>query len=86
MKIACLILAGGRGTRLWPITYFMHKTLLHLRIGKRVIDYVLESCFPLSNQTKTEIFVLARHKAGQLQHYLGRKFKVLVLVDPDLAE
>jgi len=42
------IMAGGLGTRLRPITYFIPKSLLPWN-GKRIIDYTIEPCIPFSD-------------------------------------
>ena len=74
VKVACLILAAGRGRRLRPLTYFLHKSLIPLGKSKRVIDYALDSCRNLAPKDR-EVFVLARYKAKQVQRYLGQLTK-----------
>lgn len=44
MKVVSLILAGGKGTRMLPLTFFLHKMLLPMSKEKRAIDYAIENC------------------------------------------
>ena len=40
VEVRAIIVAGGHGSRLYPLTKYTHKTLLPLQ-GRPIIDYVL---------------------------------------------
>ena len=56
MKIVAMVLAGGEGTRLYPLTAEQAKPALPFANGYRIIDFVLSN---LLNSGITSIYVLA---------------------------
>jgi glucose-1-phosphate adenylyltransferase len=66
MKIVAMVLAGGEGTRLYPLTAEHAKPALPFANGYRIIDFVLSN---LINSSINNIYVLAQYKPESLvQH------------------
>ncbi len=63
MKILALVLAGGEGTRLHPLTVEHSKPALPFVNGYRIVDFVLSN---LVNSGVTGIYVLAQYKPQSL--------------------
>src|SRR5919206_2695320 len=63
MKIVALVLAGGEGSRLYPLTAEHAKPALSFANGYRIIDFVLSN---LVNSKISTIYVLAQYKPGSL--------------------
>jgi glucose-1-phosphate adenylyltransferase len=63
MKIVALVLAGGEGTRLHPLTAEHAKPALPFANGYRIIDFVLSN---LVNSRISTIYVLAQYKPDSL--------------------
>ena len=63
MKILAMVLAGGNGTRLQPLTAEHAKPALPFVHGYRIIDFVLSN---LVNSDVTRINVLAQYKPQSL--------------------
>ena len=59
MKIVTLVLAGGEGTRLYPLTAEHAKPALPFANGLRIVDFVLSN---LVNSGLSTIYVLAQYK------------------------
>ena len=63
MKIVALVLAGGEGTRLYPLTAEHAKPALPFANGYRICDFVLSN---LVNSDIATIYVLAQYKPESL--------------------
>lgn len=63
MKILALVLAGGNGTRLYPLTAEHAKPALPFAQGYRIVDFVLSN---LVNSDISRIYVLAQYKPQSL--------------------
>ena len=63
MKIVALVLAGGEGTRLYPLTAEQAKPALPFAGGFRIVDFVLSN---LVNSGISTIYVLAQYKPESL--------------------
>jgi glucose-1-phosphate adenylyltransferase len=63
MKILALVLAGGKGTRLHPLTAEHAKPALPFARGYRIVDFVLSN---LVNSDISSIHVLVQHKPRSL--------------------
>ncbi len=63
-----LILAGGRGTRLRPITYRMPKPLVRVN-GKAAIAHIIDE---IMRNGISEIYVSVGYRAGSIISYLNR--------------
>jgi glucose-1-phosphate adenylyltransferase len=68
MKIVALVLAGGEGTRLYPLTAEHSKPALPFANGYRIVDFVLSN---LVNSRISTIYVLAQYKPDSLVRHIG---------------
>src|SRR5258706_579447 len=67
MKIVALVLAGGEGTRLYPLTAEHAKPALPFANGYRICDFVLSN---LVNSSISTIYVLAQYKPQSLMKHI----------------
>ena len=67
MNVVALILAGGNGTRLHPLTAEYAKPALPFAVGYRIIDFVLSN---LVNSRITSIYLIAQYKPQSLIEHL----------------
>ena len=67
MKIVALVLAGGEGTRLYPLTAEHAKPALPFANGYRIVDFVLSN---LVNSGITTIYVVAQYKPDSLVKHI----------------
>ncbi len=72
MKIVALVLAGGEGTRLYPLTAEHAKPALPFANGYRIVDFVLSN---LVNSGISTIYVLAQYKPESLMAHIARAWK-----------
>jgi len=63
MKILAMVLAGGEGTRLYPLTAAHAKPALPFAQGYRIVDFVLSN---LVNSGISRIHILAQYKPHSL--------------------
>src|SRR5262245_42136994 len=63
MRILALVLAGGEGTRLHPLTAEHAKPALPFANGYRIVDFVLSN---LLNSGLTSIYMMAQYKPASL--------------------
>jgi glucose-1-phosphate adenylyltransferase len=68
MKIVALVLAGGEGTRLYPLTAEHAKPALPFVNGYRIVDFVLSN---LVNSRISNIYVLAQYKPESLVRHIA---------------
>ena len=68
MKIVALVLAGGEGTRLHPLTAEHAKPALPFANGYRIVDFVLSN---LVNSGIRSIYVLAQYKPESLMRHIA---------------
>ena len=66
-KVLALVLAGGNGTRLHPLTAEHTKPALPLAAGYRIVDFVLSN---LVNSGISSIYVLAQYKPRSLIEHI----------------
>lgn len=69
MKIVALVLAGGEGSRLYPLTAEHAKPALPFASGYRIIDFVLSN---LVNSKIDTIYVLGQYKPASLIGHIER--------------
>lgn len=67
MNIVALVLAGGEGTRLYPLTAEQAKPALPFANGYRIVDFVLSN---LINSRISTIYVLAQYKPDSLVRHI----------------
>jgi NDP-sugar pyrophosphorylase family protein len=67
MKIVALVLAGGEGTRLYPLTAEHAKPALPFANGYRIVDFVLSN---LVNSGIATIYVVAQYKPDSLVRHI----------------
>src|SRR3989304_6611489 len=72
VEMKALVLAGGFGTRLQPITYVCNKHLLPV-YNKLMIEYCLESL--RDARIKEACVILGGTKPEQVMQYLGNGFR-----------
>jgi glucose-1-phosphate adenylyltransferase len=68
MKIVALVLAGGEGTRLYPLTAEHAKPALPFASGYRIVDFVLSN---LVNSGISTLYVLAQYKPESLIRHIA---------------
>ena len=69
MKILAIVLAGGEGTRLYPLTADSPKPAVPFVNGYRIVDFVLSN---LVNSDVEPIYVVAQYKPEALVHHIDR--------------
>lgn len=67
MDILALVLAGGAGTRLYPLTAEHAKPALSFAGGYRIVDFVLSN---LLNSRISNVYVLAQYKPESLVRHI----------------
>src|SRR5437762_11190476 len=67
MKIVALVLAGGEGTRLYPLTAEHAKPALPFANGYRIVDFVLSN---LVNSSISTIYVVGQYKPESLVKHI----------------
>ncbi len=73
-NILTFILAGGKGSRLYPLTRHRSKPAVYFAARFRIIDFVLSSCV---NSGIRRIFVLTQTKSFSLEQHLRRSWNFL---------
>src|SRR5690348_641035 len=68
MKIVAMVLAGGEGTRLYPLTAEHAKPALPFASGYRIVDFVLSN---LVNSGIATIYLLAQYKPESLIRHIA---------------
>src|SRR5436190_14113486 len=68
MKIVALVLAGGEGTRLYPLTAEHANPALAFANGYRIVDFVLSN---LVNSKISTIYMLAQYKPESLIRHVA---------------
>jgi glucose-1-phosphate adenylyltransferase len=72
MDIVALVLAGGEGTRLYPLTAEHCKPALPFVNGYRIVDFVLSN---LLNSKISQVYVLAQYKPDSLIRHIEQAWK-----------
>ena len=73
-----IIVAGGHGSRLFPMTRFTHKTLLPLN-GKPIIDYALQT---ITNAGITDITIIGNKFIDKIRQHVGEKANYVLEEEP----
>jgi mannose-1-phosphate guanylyltransferase len=77
-KIKALVLCGGKGTRLRPVTYYLQKTMIPIGYPQKpLLEYIVRL---LKFHNLTDITLLVNYKAEQIQNYFndGARFDVKI--------
>ncbi|MBI2679491.1 MAG: glucose-1-phosphate adenylyltransferase [Candidatus Solibacter usitatus] len=78
--VLAILLAGGAGERLYPLTRDMAKPAVPFGGAYRIIDFTLSNCI---NSGIRRIFVLAQYKSLELSRHLRDGWNIL---SPELGE
>ena len=70
-KMVAMILAGGRGTRLFELTKKVAKPAVHFGGKYRIIDFPLSNC---ANSNISTVGVLVQYESVQLNSYIARDY------------
>lgn len=84
-RVMGLILCGGRGTRLRPITYYFQKSMIPVGVKQKpLLEYIVRL---LRHNGITELALLVNYKAEQIINYFddGSRFGVKILYMQDDA-
>jgi len=73
-KILTFILAGGKGSRLYPLTRDRSKPAVHFAARFRIIDFVLSSCI---NSGLRQVYLLTQTKSLSLHQHLRKSWNFL---------
>lgn len=68
-SVQTLIMAGGRGERLYPLTAFRPKPAIPFGGVFRIIDFTLSNCF---NSGLSHVSLLTQYRHKKLQNYIQR--------------
>ncbi len=71
-KIICLIMGGGRGTRLFPLTKERSKPAVPLAGKYRLVDIPISNCL---NSGLNQIFVLTQFNTASLHRHIQESYK-----------
>ena len=77
-KVKGLVLCGGQGTRLRPITYYLQKTMIPIGFNQKpLLEYVVRL---LDFHRIRDLVFLVNHKAEQVMNYFegGSRFNVRI--------
>lgn len=72
-KVICVIMGGGRGTRLYPLTASRCKPAVPLAGKYRLIDIPISNCL---NSGFNNIYVLTQFNTASLHHHIQRTYKL----------
>ena len=73
-----IIVAGGHGSRLYPMTKFTHKTLLPL-CGRPIIDYILST---IRHADITDITIIGNKFIDKIRNHVGTDVRYVLEEEP----
>ena len=73
-----IVVAGGHGSRLYPLTNFTHKTLLPL-CGRPIIDYVLST---IRHAGINDITIIGNKFIDKIREHVGPEVKYVLEEEP----
>jgi glucose-1-phosphate adenylyltransferase len=79
-SVLAILLAGGAGERLWPLTRETAKPAVSFGGTYRIVDFTLSNCL---NSDVRRIFILAQYKALDLNRHVRDGWNIL---SPELGE
>src|SRR5918912_876198 len=71
-EVLSMILGGGRGTRLYPLTKYRSKPAVPIAGKYRLIDIPISNCI---NSGLNRIFVLTQFLSVSLHNHIGNTYK-----------
>lgn len=71
-KIICIIMGGGRGTRLYPLTRERCKPAVPLGGKYRLVDIPISNCL---NSGLNKIYILSQFRTASLHHHIQESYK-----------
>src|SRR6056297_2655011 len=71
-RIKCVIMGGGRGTRLWPLTQERCKPAVPLAGKYRLVDIPISNCL---NSGLNEIYVLTQFNTASLHRHIQYSYQ-----------
>jgi len=74
MKITTMVLAGGKGERLYPLTRDRAKPAVPFAALYRIIDFTLSNCI---NSNLRQIYVLTQYKSLSLDRHIQMGWNIL---------
>src|ERR1700760_4541713 len=77
-RVLSLVLAGGEGKRLWPLTADRAKPAVPMAGRYRLIDFVLSN---LVNSGLLKIKVLTQYKSDSLNSHIARGWRLPAMLD-----
>jgi glucose-1-phosphate adenylyltransferase len=77
-SVLCIVLAGGEGRRLWPLTAERAKPAVPIGGRYRLIDFVLSS---MVNSGFVKIKVLTQYKSDSLNAHIARGWRLSTMLD-----
>src|SRR5512136_1830762 len=80
LKVIAMVLAGGQGERLYPLTRDRAKPAVPFGGIYRIIDFTLSNCI---NSDVRRIYVLTQYKSASLQRHIRLGWNIL---SPELGE
>ncbi len=72
-EVLSIILGGGRGTRLYPLTKYRSKPAVPIAGKYRLIDIPISNCI---NSGFKKIFILTQFQSGSLNRHIFRAYKL----------
>lgn len=78
MKVVSIILAGGKGTRLFPVTLEIPKPLVEFQ-GKKLVDYSLEVAVSVSDK----VIITTHYKADLIEGYIKNNWPGVICIKED---
>src|SRR5215510_3414415 len=77
-NVLCLVLAGGEGKRLWPLTADRAKPAVPIGGRYRLVDFVLSN---FVNSGFLKIKVLTQYKSDSLNAHIARGWRLSAMLD-----
>ena len=71
--VLAIILGGGRGTRLFPLTFKRSKPAVPIGGKYRLIDIPISNCL---NANLRQIFVLTQFNSASLNRHVGQTYRL----------
>ena len=80
-RVLAIILGGGKGSRLYPLTKMRAKPAVPLAGKYRLIDIPISNCI---NSGIEKMYVLTQFNSASLNRHIGRTYNLNGPLDKDL--